>query len=123
MEYRATFPGFDTRRGTTGVDDFKFFRSSEARLIENGYVGQNVSNYMSPELDALIDRYLVTIPIGDRMQLAGEIVHHLTDQVLPIVTYYDAQPTVVGRRLQNVAVHIAADSTNTWNVEEWDVAA
>jgi peptide/nickel transport system substrate-binding protein len=123
VEYRATFPGFDTRRGTSGVEDFKFFRSSEARLKEGGYVGQNVSNYMSPELDALIDRYLVTIPYSDRMQIGGDIVHHLTDQVLPLLTYYDAQATIVGKRLQNVAIHTAADSTNTWNVQDWDVAS
>jgi peptide/nickel transport system substrate-binding protein len=121
-EYRATFPGFDTRRGTTGVEDFKFFRSSEARLPENRFVGQNVSNYMNPEMDALIDRYLVSIPRADRIQVAGQIVHHLTDQVIPLVTFYDAIPTIVGARLRNVPTSTATGATNTWNAHEWDVA-
>jgi peptide/nickel transport system substrate-binding protein len=121
VEYRATFPGFDTRRGTNGVDDFKFLRSSEARLPENGFVGGNVSNYMNPELDALIDRYLVTIPRAERMQVAGQIVRHITDQVIPLLTFYDATPTIVGARLRNVASSVSSGATNTWNAHHWDV--
>lgn len=121
VEYRATFPGFDTRRGTNGVDDFKFLRSSEARLPENGFVGGNVSNYMNPELDALIDRYLVTIPRAERMQVAGQIVRHITDQVIPLLTFYDATPTIVGARLRNVASSVSSGATNTWNAHQWDV--
>ncbi len=121
VEHRATFPGFDTVGGASGVDSFKFYRSSEARLPQNGYVGRNVSNYMNPELDGLIDRYHVTIPRSERMQVAGQIVHHLTDQVIPIPTFHDGNPTLVGGRLRNVAANVAAGGTNTWNAHEWDV--
>jgi peptide/nickel transport system substrate-binding protein len=121
VEHRATFPGFDTVGGASGVDSFKFYRSSEARLPQNGYVGRSVSNYMNPELDVLIDRYQVTIPPTERMQVAGQIVHHLTDQVIPLPTFHDGNPTLVGGRLRNVAANVSAGGTNTWNAHEWDV--
>lgn len=84
-------------------------------------MGASVTNYMSPELDALIDRYLVTIPRGERMQVAGQIVHHLTDQVIGLLTFYNGYPTVVGKRLKNVATSVPDGATNTWNAHEWDI--
>jgi peptide/nickel transport system substrate-binding protein len=121
-QHRATYPGFDTVGGAGGVDAFKFYRSSEARYPSNNYVGRNVSNYVSAELDALIDRYLVTVPRTERMRVAGEIVHHLTDQVIPIPTFHDGNPTIVGGRMKNVAVEVSSGGTNTWNAHEWDVS-
>jgi ABC-type transport system substrate-binding protein len=120
-QHRATYPGFDTVGGSSGVDSFKFYRSSEARYPQNGYVGRNVSNYVNPELDALIERYLVTVPRSERMQVAGQIVHHLTDQLIPIPTFHDGNPTIVGGRMKNVAVDVSSGGTNTWNAHEWDI--
>jgi peptide/nickel transport system substrate-binding protein len=120
-QHRATYPGFDTVGGSSGVDSFKFYRSSEARYPQNGYVGRNVSNYVNPELDALIERYLVTVSRSERMQVAGQIVHHLTDQLIPIPTFHDGNPTIVGGRMKNVAVDVSSGGTNTWNAHEWDI--
>jgi hypothetical protein len=121
VEHRATFPSFDTVGGASGVSSFKFHRSSEARLPSNGYVGRSVSNYQNLELDILIDRYLVTIPRPERMRVAGQIVHHLTDQVIPLPMFHDGNPTLVSSRLKNVASNVSAGGTNTWNAHLWDV--
>jgi peptide/nickel transport system substrate-binding protein len=121
IPYRATFPGFETRGGYGSVDDFKYFHSSEARLPEKGYVGVSVSNYMNPDMDALVERYQVTIPPAERLQVAGQIVRHLTDQVIGLTMFYDAEPTIVGRRTQNIAPAVVNGAANTWNAHEWDV--
>jgi peptide/nickel transport system substrate-binding protein len=120
-EYRATFPGFDITRGNAGVESFRTFHSSEVRTPQTRYVGQNVPNYVNPELDTLIERYLLTIPRPERMAVAAGIVRHMTDQVVVLDQFYDASPTVVGSRLENVATTVARGGTNTWNAHEWDV--
>ena len=76
---------------------------------------------MNADFDALIERYLVTIPRADRLRVAGQIVRHMTDQVIVLDQFYDASPTVVGHRLQNVANSVARGGTNTWNAHEWAV--
>jgi ABC-type transport system substrate-binding protein len=120
-EYRAMYPGFDMSRGNSGTEAFRTFHSSEARGAQNRYIGQNVPNYVNPELDALIDRFYVTIPRTERLRVAGDIVHHLTDQVIVMDQFYDATTTAVGNRLVNVAARVARGGTNTWNAHEWDV--
>jgi peptide/nickel transport system substrate-binding protein len=119
-EYRAMYPGFDMSRGNSGTEAFRTFHSSEARGAQNRYIGQNVPNYVNPDLDALIDRFYVTIPRTERLRVAGDIVHHLTDQVIVMDQFYDATTTAVGNRLVNVAARVARGGTNTWNAHEWD---
>ena len=51
----------------------------------------------------------------------GQIVNHLTDRVIPLTTFYDAMPTLVGARLRNVPTSVASGTTNTWNAHEWDI--
>ncbi len=116
VRYRAAMQGFDTARFGTGAP-YRNFRSSEARTPENGYVGLNTSGYMNSELDALIDRFHVTIPRPERMQVAGQIVHHLSDQVVPLLMFYDVTATAIGRRLRNVGT----EGNQLWNVIAWDI--
>jgi peptide/nickel transport system substrate-binding protein len=121
LEYRANFPGFDVSGAGTGAKALHGFHSAEARLPEHGYVGQNAARYVNAELDALIDRYVVSVPRGARLQLAGQIVRQLTDQVVPLPLFYRSLPIVVSHRMQNVAIEVAWSQTNTWNAHEWDV--
>jgi hypothetical protein len=116
VKYRATMSGFDTARFGT-FTAIRNVRSSEARLPERGYVGLNTAGYMSAELDALIERYYVTIPRAERMQAAGQIVHHLSDQVVPLLMFYDVTATATGARMRNVATQ----GNQVWNAIGWDV--
>lgn len=120
-EYRATFPGFDTSRGNNSVATFKTFLSSEARVRATGYAGQNYPSYMNAELDSLIDGYLLTIPVPERMRVAGRVVHHLTDQAVVMPTFYDVTGTMTGNRLTGVSTSVGQGRTTTWNAHEWDV--
>ncbi len=120
-EYRAKFPGFDISRCCSGAESFASFKSSEARTAQNRYFGENSINYMNPEFDLLVDRYLTTIPWPERMRAAGDVVHQMTDQVLVLDQFYDANPTAVSNRIVGVASKLARSTTNTWNVETWDL--
>lgn len=118
-EYGATRPGFET---TTTSSDMRFpprLHSREVPLPENSFRGSNNSRYASPELDALIEKYLVTIPTGERTDLIRAIIRHLTERVVPMGMFYDAQPTLLARRLANVAAPTGERSTIGWNAHEW----
>lgn len=115
IAYRANFPTFNLQMGAGGITRLKELHSYDARLAENNYRGLNYSRYMSAEYDALLDRYLATIPRVPRMDALRDVVRHMTDQLNIMPLYYNASPTMVSNRMLNVG----ADST--WNVHEWEV--
>jgi peptide/nickel transport system substrate-binding protein len=119
VRYRATMTGFDTARFGAGTASFNFrnFRSSEARLPERGYVGLNTTGYINADLDALIERYYVTIPRPERTQVAAQLVQHLSDQVVPLLLFYDVTATAIGARLRNVS----AKGNQLYNAINWEV--
>ena len=116
LEYRATHPGFTIQRQPGGEEGMQRYHSREAPVPENNFVGDNKGRYMNPELDALLDRYFVTIARGERVQLGSQIVQHMTGQVTPLGLFYDANAVVIGKRLENIiAVQVG------WNSHEWAV--
>jgi ABC-type transport system substrate-binding protein len=120
-EYRALFPGFDTSRGNNSVETFKTFLSSEARLPENRYSGQNYPSYQSAELDTAINRFLVTIPMPARMAAGRDVAQHLSDQVVVMPVFYDVVGTMTGNRLVNAPLTRGQNQTTTYNAHEWDL--
>lgn len=120
QEYVATFPSFLLYRNPNDIGGFSALHGSKTRLPENGFRGSNNSRYMNPEFDALLDRYLRTIPQAERTSIIGEIIYHIADQVTLMGLFYDSEPTMIGSRLRNVAArHVR--STQAWNAHEWDV--
>jgi peptide/nickel transport system substrate-binding protein len=119
LEFRATFPGFEVVSSGSGIDSLRNFKKSEIRLPENRFQGRNRVRYGNDQLESLIGRYYVTIPLPERMQILGDIVHHLTDQVVFLYVFYSGEPTLIGNRLVNVFP--PQEASITWNVHEWDV--
>ncbi len=120
LEYRATFPGFSVQRQGGELSFMENFHSSQARTRENRFAGSNNTRYMSPELDAIIDSYLRTIPEAERMAVAREGVRHITENVVEFPLFYDTQPALIANKLVNV--YAARGNTQTaWNAHEWDV--
>lgn len=78
---------------------------------------------MNPELDALLDSYFVTIPLQERVGVLGQIIHHISDQVVPLPLFYAAVPTMIGNRLRNISARNGRGSTEAWNAEAWDVVS
>ena len=116
-EYRATSLSFDFRFNPPEVTRY---HSSQVPLPENDYRGSNSARYRNPDLDALLDQYVVTIPKGDRTRLLAQIIHHMTDQLVVVPLFHDAEPVLIGNRLVNVGAK-RGDSLQGWNAQEWDV--
>jgi peptide/nickel transport system substrate-binding protein len=121
-EYRANFPAFESVRqpNDLSTDALTRYYGPEAALPESQYRGSNRMRYQSAELDALIDRFYATVPRPERSQVLGQIMRHMTDNVIPLGLYYQAGPIMIGNRLVNVTAG-GAISTPAWNAEQWDI--
>jgi peptide/nickel transport system substrate-binding protein len=122
FEYRSTYPGFELLVGTPhDLDGIGGFHSSKARLPENNFVGSTHSRYMNPELDSYIDRYFVTIPTAERLQLLGQIATHMAENVAVMPLVYTPGAVVIANRIQGAAATKAPETSILWNVHTWDV--
>jgi peptide/nickel transport system substrate-binding protein len=119
-EQQATFPGFALQRQTGSHRFLPNLRGSQVRLPENGFNGLNVARYADPEMDALIDRYVTTIPIAERTQVIAEIVRRITGEAIWLTLFFDTEPALIANRLVNVGPR-GEDSNHAWNAHEWDV--
>lgn len=122
-EYAANYPGFALTRNPTDLRSLSGYHSSNAHVAENNYRaagGVNRSRYANPDFDALIDRYLATVPRSQRMELARQVIHHMTDVVTTIGLFYDVEPTLIASRLHNVGARPKHGSQG-WNSQEWDL--
>jgi peptide/nickel transport system substrate-binding protein len=122
LEEQATFPGLQVLRQPAGRDKMTSFHSAEARVAERNFTGGNNGRYMNPELDTVVDRYTVTIPRAERVQLMGQIVRILTDQLPVLPLFFDATPSLVSNRLKGVTP-LSGDENGrqAWNAQDWDL--
>ncbi len=121
LAYRATFPGFELNRNPPDERGTQNLHSRLIPLPENGFrVTGNRSRYRNAELDTLVDRYFVTIPLQERMQIMGQIVRHFSENLPVTPILYDAIPTMVSNRLVNVGAG-GPYGSQAWNAHLWDV--
>jgi len=114
---QATFPTFLVLRQPNGVDRMLALHSSQARSPERNYQGTNNGRYQNPDLDSLLERFQATIPMPERMQVAGQIVRHYSEQLPILPLFYDALPIFISNRVLNAYPH----ENLAWNVYEWDL--
>jgi len=78
------------------------YLSTQIPLPENRFRGSNSPRYASSELDALINRYFVTVPQAERASILADIVKHMTENVVVIHLFYNVTPQLKNKHLQNV---------------------
>jgi len=119
-EYVFTYPAFLLQRYTSDLSGLRNLYGARAPRPENNFRSGNVSRYMNPAFDAMLDRYFSTIPMGERIDALGQILLHIADQLTQMGLFYDAEPTLIGNRIVNVAARWPS-STQAWNAHKWDV--
>jgi peptide/nickel transport system substrate-binding protein len=117
-EYRNTRPAFELVRQPVDLDRFI---SAEVPLPSNSFTGNNRTRYQSPELDSLIERYFVTIPENDRNQVLGQIVRHMTDNLVVLGLLYALEPDFISNRLEGLTPVTGDNARATWNAHQWDL--
>jgi peptide/nickel transport system substrate-binding protein len=118
--HRATFPSFSLAQNPDDRDSLGNLHSSGIPVQATRYVGINKPRYGNSTLDALLDQYLVTIPRQSRVQVLGQIVGHVSEQLVVMGLFYGVEPTLVANRVLHVAPRIQ-DSTQARNAHEWEL--
>ena len=95
--------------------------SSETRRADNSYSGSNSAGYMSQEFDTMVEQWQTTIPRRERLQLACQMIHKITDEVIVLGLVCDIEPTAIAAPLQWVTARPRGGTTQAWNAHEWDV--
>lgn len=111
--YRAMYPAFELLL-SFGLASMDNYHSSKRKSPENNWTG-SYTGYSNPEYDRLVDRYLTTIAMPERLQTLGDVVHHYTDQVVAPPLVWDVVPGLASNRILNTT------GSNSWNVQKWDV--
>jgi peptide/nickel transport system substrate-binding protein len=117
-QYRQERPGFEINRNGAQLNTVAAYHSRGILRAENNYRGVgplNYPRYGHPELDDLTDRFERAIPMAERLQLAGQIVHHLTSRVVMLGLYYDVEPAMVSNRLKGFNGYV-------FDAHKWDAA-
>ncbi|MPZ15753.1 MAG: hypothetical protein GEU73_15250 [Chloroflexi bacterium] len=123
-EYRATFPGFQIFQNPNDINGLLRLHSSNAPLPENNFrVTGNHSRYLIPEFDALIEKLFATIPRQERVQVLGQVVHHISDQLNVMGLYYGVEPAMITNRLQQAGARKVQTSVQSWNAHEWELSS
>lgn len=121
--YKIDFRAFSLRKQPITLDRLEVqFHSGQIPTLENNIRGSNFAAYSNSDLDALIDKFFTTVPRGQRMEGAAQIMHHLTDQVVIFGLYYDVEVVLINHRVKDV-IGRGVGSGESWNSELWDVAS
>jgi ABC-type transport system substrate-binding protein len=117
-EYRVTRPGFELTHQPNELTEraLQRFQSKEVPTAQNNWRGNNRARYSSPEYDAIVDRYVVTLDARDRLEGAKQINQHMSQQLPAMGLLYRIDLMLIGDRLANVS----ADGS-VRNAHEWDV--
>ncbi len=91
-------------------------QSKEIPTAQNNWRGNNRARYASPELDALIDKYIVTLDGKDRLEDAKEITRHISENLPVMGLLYRVDLMLIADRLVNVKAE-----TTVRNAQDWDV--
>ena len=121
-EDRAVRPGFTDGTGTfmmTQPGRLTWMHSDSIPTPANRFRGNNRSRYANPELDALIDRFFITVPPTERIAVLGRIAHIVTDQVTQILTYHTMHAALINNKAKNVTPRTGL--AQTWDSHLWDL--
>lgn len=122
-EHRATKPAFEVSAGTNALVNLANMHSRTIPLPENSFRGNNFSRHADPELDRLIDRYYLTVPRGDQVELLAQIMQRSSEELNIMGLYYKLEVSLIGNRLVNVRARPSTNTNQAWNVQDWDVNA
>jgi peptide/nickel transport system substrate-binding protein len=120
-EYRATFPAFEVVvNGPFDAAGLRRQHSSSAKTPQSNFVGSATPRYKNAEYDALIERYLVTIPIDERIQIMGQIIYHYWENVVEMPLFSLPQPIPIADRLVGISPYRAPMGSMLGNAHQWD---
>ncbi|MPZ12824.1 MAG: hypothetical protein GEU73_00080 [Chloroflexi bacterium] len=123
FEYIYTYPAFHLRSHSGRISSgLANYHSSEHPRPETQWVGSNRSRYTNPDLDAAIDRYLVTIPMQERTGELQTVMRTISEELPVLNLFYDPSFTLIANRVEGMEPSKASGAAGkTWNSHLWDL--
>lgn len=123
QESAATRPAFTSGRGTFSIVEprrmERYFHSRNIPTAQNRWSGSNAARYANPELDALIDRFFLTVPHQERLDVFKQIAQHITSNVAVIIMAHELNAALISSRVKDVTP--GTTYTYTWDPHKWDI--
>jgi peptide/nickel transport system substrate-binding protein len=118
-EYRVTRPGFELTHQPNELTEraLQRLQSKEVPTAQNNWRGNNRARYSSPEYDALVDRYVVTLDARERLEGAKQINQHISQQLPAMGLLYRIDLMLIADRLANVSADVSVRNAHEWNLK------
>jgi peptide/nickel transport system substrate-binding protein len=119
----ATHPGLSlSATGGSEVQQMALYRSSEVRSAETRWRGENLSGYMNPTFDQLLDAFNVTLDQHERVQQRAQMAKLLSEELPSIPLTYNPNMHAFLAYVKNVGpVNVLTTGRITWNIERWEL--
>ncbi|HEY3117272.1 MAG TPA: hypothetical protein VGK54_11070, partial [Chloroflexota bacterium] len=119
--WKSDYRAFSLRKQPINLDRLETnFHSGQIPTPENNFRGANYPGYVNPELDTLIGKFFATVPRGERIAVASQIVHILSDQLIIVGLFYDVEVVLINGRMTNVTGR-GLSAGESWNAHDWDI--
>jgi peptide/nickel transport system substrate-binding protein len=121
-EARATRPAFAIGSGTFLMSQPRRLEWLHSRLIPTAadrWRNQNRTRYSNPELDAMIDKFFVTLQPQERIDIFKQVAKHFTENEIMIVAYHEVHAVLISNRVQNVTPRTSY--AQTYEAHKWDI--
>lgn len=125
IEYQANVKGVETSGYFISFGSWRGrVHSAAIPTPENRYSGLNRTYYQDPEVDALIDRFSVTLDASEREQVEAQIIERVTRDAAFYPLSIRGQASSIKKGITGIKpiTHSPGLRTphTTWNVVEWD---
>ena len=120
-EENANFPCFRVSRQPNPIAEMTRYLIASAPVSANRYTGQNFARYMNQEYNDLIERYFLTIPTAERLDILRQIVRHQSESLHQMGLFYNVQSVAIGKRVQAVTNSGVSGFNQTWNAHLWSI--
>jgi peptide/nickel transport system substrate-binding protein len=120
-EENANFPGFRVSRQPNPIGEMTRYLIASAPVAGNRYTGQNFARYMNQEYNDLIERYFLTIPKGERLEILRQVLRHQSESLHQMGLFYNVQSVAIGKRVQGVTNSGVSGFNQTWNAHLWSI--
>jgi ABC-type transport system substrate-binding protein len=121
-EENANFPGFRVSRQPNPIGEMTRYLISQAPVAENRFTGRNFARYMNQEYNDLIERYFLTIPKPERMEILRQIVRHQSENLQQMGLFYNVQSVAISKRVQDVMNSGVSGFNQAWNAYAWNIS-
>jgi peptide/nickel transport system substrate-binding protein len=117
-EYRVVRPAFELTHQPNELTEraLQRFQTHEIPTAQNNWRGNNRARYSSAEYDALVDRYIVTLDSRERLDVARQLVRHISEQLPAMGLLYRIDLMLISNRLVNVNAQNFSQNAQDWDL-------